>query len=248
MVWTPDDLGAATGEFPSLAVIGPTCLSGALSICGAMQGGDLLLNPTETQLADPEIQATFLVDSFQVEIGSTDGGPYLKVLGTRLPETAERYGLELIDLHVYRDQSVCFAAPQKIAGEWASGITVACYIWRYVLPFLYEQAFFDRHGRWPWGELAHGALGLVEWLGRERNPTNGDVMRTILFLRSSSEEARALIQTRARRHHMCPCGSKKRLRDCHPDLKPGIDIIRSWLAQGNSSRLRKLLLKTEGRE
>jgi hypothetical protein len=113
---------------------------------------------------------------------------------------------------------------------------------RYVLPFLYQQAFFDRHGRWPWGELAHGSLGLLEWLGRKSTPTNGDVMRTILWLEASGEKARKLIQHRARRHHRCPCGSGKQLRDCHPDLKPGIDIVRSWIAQGKGPRLRKLLV------
>lgn len=241
MAWTPDDLGAVTCQFPSLVVNARTSVSGTLAVCGAWQGENLVLNPSEAELADDEVQATFLVDNFKVEIGSTASGPYLKVLGTRLQETAERYGLKLLDLHVYPNHTVCFAAPQQIDADWASGMTPTKFIWQYVLPFLYEQAFFDRHGRWPWGELAHGSIGLIEWLGRKRNPTNGDILRTILLLKSSGENAKRLIQIRARRHHQCPCGSGKQLRYCHPDLKPGIDIVRSWLAQGNSPPLRKLL-------
>lgn len=243
MTWTPESLGAATREFPSLVSAGGQCASGSLSVCGAMRGGALVLNPTESDLADSEAQATFLVDSFPVEIGADEGGPYLKVLGTRIAETAERLNLKHIDLHVYPDQSVCFAAPQQIAADWASGMSPVEFVRRYVLPFLYEQAYFDRHERWPWGELAHGSLGLLEWLGRNPRPTNGDVMRTILYLESSGEKARKLIQTRARRHHKCPCGSGKQLRECHPDVKPGIDIVRSWIAQGQVPRLRRLLFR-----
>lgn len=242
MAWTPADLGAVTHEFPSLVVVDAGSISGNLNICGAMRGGTLVLNPSETDLLDAEAQATFLVDSFRVEISSDPRGPHLKVLGSRIPETAVRLGLELIDLHVYSDQSVCFAAPQQIEADWASGMAPIEFTRRYVLPFLYQQAFFDRHGRWPWGELAHGSLGLLEWLGRKSTPTNGDVMRTILWLEASGEKARKLIQHRARRHHRCPCGSGKQLRDCHPDLKPGIDIVRSWIAQGKGPRLRKLLV------
>lgn len=242
MVWTPEDLGTATREFPSLGVAGPSSVTGTLSVCGAMQGENLILNPTEEHLADPEAQATFLVDSFKVEVGCTDSSPYLKVLGSRSSETAARYGIPLIDLHIYADQSACFAAPQQITADWSAGMTLSDFIWRYALPFLYEHAFYERHGRWPWGELTHGVLGLLEWLGRNPKPTNGDVLRTILYLESGGRDARKLIAKRARRHHPCPCGNGKRLRECHPDVKPGIDIIRSWIAQGKSPRLRKILM------
>lgn len=243
MAWTPESLGAVTREFPSLVSTGGGFVSGPLSIYGAMKGGALVLNPDESHLADAEAQATFVVDNFTIEIGANERGPYLKVLGTRIAETAQRVGLRLIDLHVYSDQSVCFAAPQQIGAEWASGMTPIEFVRRYAMPFLYEQAFFDRHERWPWGELAHGSLGLLEWLGRNPRPTNGDVVRTILCLESLDQDARKLIQDRARRHHKCPCDSGKQLRECHPDVKPGIDVVRSWIAQGKAPRLRHLLFK-----
>ena len=242
MAWTPESLGALTLEFPTLVIAGGGCVSGPLSICGVMKGGALVLNPDESHLADAEAQATFVVDNFNVEIGANERGPYLKILGDRIASTAQRVARELIDLHVYLDHSACFAAPQQIEAEWFAGMTPSEFTWNYALPFLYEQAFFDRHERWPWGELAHGSLGLLEWLGRNPKPTNGDVLRTILYLESAGKDARKLITRRARRHHPCPCGNGKRLGKCHPDVKPAIDIIRSWIAQGKSPRLRKILM------
>lgn len=243
MAWTPAELGSVIREFPTLKVVGSTRVSGSLAVCGAMLGGSLVLNPTEDHLSDPEIQATFLVDSFEVEIGCTRSEPYLKLLGSRVPDTALRYGKDLIDLHVYSDHTVCFAAPQQMAADCASGMTAVEFISRYALPFLYEQAYFERHKRWPWGELAHGFLGLLEWLGRTNRPTSGDIIRTILHLESSAEHAYRIIGNRARRHHECPCGSGKRLRECHPDVKPAIDTVRSWVAQGRAPRLRRLMWK-----
>lgn len=241
MIWSKEDLEAAISEFPLLELVGPTSIAGTLTICGTMQGGKLILNPLEDQLVDAEAQATFLVDSFNVEIGCTESGPYLKMLGSRSAKTAERYGIPLIDLHIYSDQSVCFAAPQQIADEWSRGLNVTDFIWRYSLPFLYQQGFYERHGRWPWGELTHGVLGLLEWLGRIPNPASGDILRTVLCLESGGDHARNLVGRRARRHHPCPCGKGERLGVCHPDVKPGIDAIRNWIAQGNNPRLRKLL-------
>lgn len=245
MAWTSDDLGSVACDFKTLAIAGNGVVAGALSVCGAMSGGSLILNPTVDHLADGEVQATFLVDTFKVEIGFGEHGPYLRVLGTRLQETAQRFGKELIDLHVYKDQSACFAAPQQLWSDAASGMTPTEFIWHYVQPFLYEQAYFDRHGLWPWGELAHGAIGLIEWLARAPKRTDGDVFRTILCIDAAGDCAKALIQSRARWHHRCPCGSGKRVRTCHPEYKLGVDMIRSWIAQGNSPKHRKLIRSPE---
>lgn len=242
MAWTPADLGKAMCEFPTLATAGSAGLSGTLSVCGAMIGGSLVLNPTEDHLADAEAQATFLVDSFQIEVGCSNADPFLKILGDRPAETAKRYGKRLIDLHVYSVQTTCYAAPQELLAEPPSVMTTVEFILRYVQPFLYAQSFFDRHGQWPWGELAHGFVGLIEWLGNKRHPTDADVLRTIACLVASGEEARKHVQCRARWHFKCPCGSGKQVRTCHPGYKHGVDLIRSWVAQGNVQRHRKLIL------
>lgn len=245
MTWTLAELGDATREFPTLVAAGTTGVSGTLLVCGAMLGGSLILNPSEENLSDREVQASFLVDSFQVEIGCKGDEPFLKVLGTRLADTAARYGKKLIDLHAYSDHSVCFAAPQQLMSEPPSAMTPVVFIRRYALPFLYEQAYFDRHGIWPWGELAHGVVGLIEWLSTIQNPTGADVMRTLFCLEVSGEEAKKLIQKRARWHHKCPCASGKQTRNCHPGYKRSVDMIRSWLAQGNSPRHRKLIIPSQ---
>ncbi|MBV6459421.1 MAG: hypothetical protein HONBIEJF_02569 [Fimbriimonadaceae bacterium] len=242
MAWTPADLGNAIRNFPTLAVAGSGSVSGNLSVVGAMLGGQLILNPTEEHLAHAEAQATFIADSYTIEFGFSRPNPFLKVLGSRVQETANRYGKRLIDLHVYSDQTTCYGAPQELMAEPPTAMTPVEFIYRYVQPFLYAQAFFERHGFWPWGDLAHGHAGLIEWLGKTPHPTNADILRTILFIDASGEEARKHLRRRARWHLKCPCGSGKQIRYCHPGYKRGVDTIRTWVAQGYSARHRNLIL------
>ncbi len=237
MSWPQEQLTAAVEDFPSLALDGQT-LIGTLCICGALRDGSLVLNPTEHDLERVEVQASFMVDSYRVEIGFENFTPYVRLPGERLPNAAKQAGLPLLDLHVYGDLKACFSAPQEILDRTVNGMTPSQFIYEFVLPFLYGESFRERHGYRPWPDLAHGSVGLVEWLGRKRNPSESDISRTALVLLMAGDEAIRYVAKRARGHLPCPCKSGKKLKDCHPDIKPAVDLLRGAVAQGRLPAMR----------
>lgn len=79
------------------------------------------------------------------------------------------------------------------------------YVEKYFLSYIYYQ----RYGVFPFGEHTHGVEGLYEFL-QERWKTQ------------SIQEAKNIFEfvcTREYRGHFeCPCGSGKKIRNCHKDL------------------------------
>jgi hypothetical protein len=76
-----------------------------------------------------------------------------------------------------------------------------------VYEYFLSQYRFEQTGKWPFGERAHGAKGLEEAYAEAL----GNVPKTsdLLYL------LRLLSQNWPKGHWSCPCGSGKRLRDCH---------------------------------
>ncbi len=72
------------------------------------------------------------------------------------------------------------------------------------------QHHFELFGKWPFGERAHGYPGLVEayveTIGFPELPSNQRALKQILKL---------LSQDWPKGHWPCPCGSNKKLRNCH---------------------------------
>jgi len=94
--------------------------------------------------------------------------------------------------------------------------------------FFLGQSLFRLTGEWPFGQRPHGADGIREYyselLGTE------DVTVILGYLECLSRSV-------LKGHWACPCGSGKRLRDCHrtqiEDLRakmPAAVALRSWEA------------------
>ena len=243
MTWTADDLLGVAKAHPGLRLRADGTLVGRLAIVGTLLKGGLVLNPTEEILAEPEAQEGYILDDFEIEVGSRQGCPYLKLPEKRLADTAAAQDIPIIDLHLYSDQTACTSSPQELEADLLRGLDAETFVCKYVLPFLYGQAYRKRHGRWPWLELSHGALGLLEWLGRRAFATDEDVCRTGMSILRLHDpvEGLMILSVRARRYQQCPCGSGKQLHQCHRDLKPAIDAIRGAMAQGRLVPLKQAL-------
>ena len=76
----------------------------------------------------------------------------------------------------------------------------------YVETYFFSYEYFKRYGVFPFGERAHGIIGLLDYYGEKLNET--DLTKTYYLMR--------YIATKPYRGHFkCPCGSQKHLRDCH---------------------------------
>lgn len=109
--------------------------------------------------------------------------------------------------------TACLCARTEYRVHWPSGSSLADFIDRLVLPFLAGQFYYDTHGTWPpTGQRSHGLPGIIEAY-RELampfgNTSNVTLLRLAELLARTSEP---------KGHEMCPCGSQRRLRNCHQE-------------------------------
>ena len=57
------------------------------------------------------------------------------------------------------DSAACLCSPLEANDFLNPQFDFRRYLDQLVIPFLYGQLFFDRHGYWPWHDYAHGGLG-----------------------------------------------------------------------------------------
>ena len=77
----------------------------------------------------------------------------------------------------------------------------------YVEPYYFSYAFYKRYGEFPFGDRRHFVGGIIDTYGELFKE---DDEATILKLLSGIARFADY-----KGHHMCFCGSGKRLRDCH---------------------------------
>lgn len=140
-------------------------------------------------------------DTYRVEIvvpaGFPDDFPDVRETGERVPK----------DFHKLREGYLCVGAPTEIRLELRRSPSLLHFIERFVIPYLYGWSYFERHGKMPFGELAHGADGLRQHLAVMFGAR--DANRPEEFLRLAS------MKKRSANKMPCPCGSGRRLGRCH---------------------------------
>ncbi|MHB0914598.1 MAG: hypothetical protein ACYC5A_04240 [Thermoleophilia bacterium] len=110
-----------------------------------------------------------------------------------------------------------------------------------VIPFFYGQSYFDKTGDWPFGEYSHDAPGMIQFYSRrlkEDDPIT--ILGCIRILENKGT---------VKGHWMCPCGSSKKIRDCHPKLQQELSDMKGYVFPENAKedilRLQTYIEKTE---
>ncbi len=106
----------------------------------------------------------------------------------------------------YTDGTACVCLPEDYLLRHPGPFDLLAFLDGPVRDYLIAQALVEAGHPWPHGEWAHGFEGLDDWatgflgsLPSERKKAYGEVLR----LRE------------VKGHLACPCGSGKKLRDCH---------------------------------
>ncbi|MHB1000804.1 MAG: YecA family protein [Armatimonadota bacterium] len=154
---------------------------------------------------------TTLVDCFAIQISIPsdypESPPSVKETGGRIPA----------DFHKLDDDSLCLAAPFEILRKFSCNRSLLGFVKDLLIPYLFSFSYWEQNGVMPYGELAHGAKGILEYY-------------VDLFNVSSSTTALKLLKILAegsyKGHHDCPCGSGRKLRDCHGSLLRNISSCR----------------------
>ena len=108
--------------------------------------------------------------------------------------------------HRYPDGKLCLATDTEIKLAFEDGYTLLDWMENFVEPYFYSYKYYLRFHTFPFGERSHGHLGTLE--------TYQDI-----FCVASTAEAFKLmsyvVKVPYRGHHLCPCNSGKKIRNCH---------------------------------
>lgn len=119
--------------------------------------------------------------------------------------------LNEIDRHIPSDGQACLGVHAEIRKHWPNGSNISVFIEKLVAPFLAWQTYFNAFEKAPpWGQRSHGVDGIFEFYSEILNRT---IYRGLFdFIKLLARK------TSPKGHEMCPCGSGKKLRDCHREL------------------------------
>ena len=118
------------------------------------------------------------------------------------------------DRHVFPDGLACLCVFSEYRKHWPPGSDLTDFLGTLVHPYLVGQAYYQDHGRWPPGRgRSHGSKGIVEAYQDLLAPL-GAVTQPVI-----EDFARLLARPKhPKGHEPCPCGSGRRLHNCHRSL------------------------------
>ncbi len=122
--------------------------------------------------------------------------PTVKEVGSRIAQT----------FHHNHDGTLCLEAPLAVHENFRARETLINFVDNLTVPYLYAHSYYLKYGKPPFGEHAHGAEGI---LADYRNRFQVSEESSVLWL------LQILAEDIYRGHHDCPCGSGKKLRNCH---------------------------------
>jgi hypothetical protein len=143
----------------------------------------------------------------------------------RTPTAAETGGRIAQTFHKLEGGHLCLGAPTDLRVRLVTSPTVLTFVERIVIPYLYGHSYFKAHGVMPFDELDHGERGLLQHFASLFGAPTEDAARA--FVRAAS------LRRRAANKLSCPCGSGRRLGQCHNRRVNRLrDLLgRSWFAR-----------------
>jgi hypothetical protein len=166
-----------------------------------------------------------VLDRYQVEIrfprDYPKTVPVVEEIGGRIPRITDR--------HISADGTACLLVPE----EWllAGDQSFRAFLDGPVKNFFLGQLLVEAGKPWPFGERSHGYDGLIESYMELLGIT--DRTRVIAYFDCLRRKA-------LKGHFDCPCGSNKRLRNCHrAQLQALAKSIPPHIAQQAYDRLTK---------
>jgi len=115
----------------------------------------------------------------------------------------------VVQRHVFpKSKTACLCLPHEVP-LYLSEVTFS-YFWEKLLKFwLVGQAGYDHTGQWPFPERKHDASAIYEGFSELLGISDLNAVQrfTVLLLRKNP----------AKGHELCPCGSGRKLKNCHQE-------------------------------
>lgn len=125
--------------------------------------------------------------------------PDVKEIGGRIPHNMDR--------HVFPNTcDLCLFLPDERWKYWGVGDGFESFLRNPLNDYFLGQLYFERYGRFPFGERRHGVTGILDFYSEELETQDIQViLRGLQYLGV----------TEIKGHWPCYCGSGKLLRYCH---------------------------------
>lgn len=108
--------------------------------------------------------------------------------------------------HRYKTGELCLETDTTIKLRFIEGFNLLQWMDEYVEPYYFTYEYFMRFGFFPFGERPHGPEGILSTYQELFHEE--DLGKTFILMLYCADET-------YRGHIKCPCGSNKRLRNCH---------------------------------
>lgn len=109
--------------------------------------------------------------------------------------------------HYYAtSKQFCLETDSRIALRFIDGFSLVDWVDEFVEPYYFSYEYYQRFGEFPFGERSHGTLGVLE--SYQDYFSANDIAQAYNILTF-------VCNSPYRGHQPCPCGSKRKLRNCH---------------------------------
>lgn len=167
--------------------------------------------------------------SIMVDLNKLDGFGLPKVYeeSGKIYEIAKKYSIGIDGLHINPDGSFCMVIPGKEKDIFENGFTIQEFFQNGIEKFLFQMSYYEKNGKLPWGEYAHGYLGHIELYAE------GEICFQEILNRITKIELFQVLLTN--RQSKCLCGSGKKLRQCHKTIFKGIGKMKNDFVDANKN-------------
>jgi hypothetical protein len=135
-----------------------------------------------------------------------------------LPTVADGENRIPDNFHKHKDGTFCLGVPLEIRKKFLETPSLLGYVNNLVIPYLFSFCYKKKHGEMPYGEIDHGGKGILEYYKKIFGLDSEVKVLKLLKL---------LIENNCGAHKNCPCGSEKKLKDCHGNILKTIINIQS---------------------
>lgn len=110
------------------------------------------------------------------------------------------------NFHTNPDKTLCLTTPIETSEIFFRNNSLENFINSLLIPYLIGYLYYRDYKVMPYGERLHGIDGKLEYYKEKFNTEKNTSI--IKFLQIA-------VKKNVRGHQLCPCGSNKRIRDCH---------------------------------
>lgn len=183
-------------------------------------------------------------DAYEIEIkfekNTNSTLPQVRETGNRLNLLAKKLSIDLRDLHVQPNESLCLCARQDEVRKMPHGFNIETLFFELIYPFFYSNTYFERYNRRPWKDLSHGILGTLEFYWRTKEDNNLPLIEATKEALKEDQSVwprveNYLVNIAKPANAKCLCGSGTKFSNCyHQEALSGLLKLKSEIAHFDS--------------